>query len=184
MRLDAERVGRRPGVAARRVSAAGRAVAAALAAGGLACGGAPDSAAQDVICTLERVIDGDTVVCRGGERVRLIGIDTPEMNDAPLGKLARDFLVSLAAPGTRLRVERDVELRDRYGRLLAYLYLPDGHMLNLELVRAGYAVPYTLPPNVRYVDEILAASRAARAEGAGLWGHEGFGDDSPGAESR
>ena len=129
--------------------------------------------AQESGCTVLRVIDGDTIECEGGERVRLILIDTPELSDRPLGSLAREVLTALAPPGTELRVELDAQSRDRYRRMLAYLYLPDGRMLNEELVRRGYATVMVVPPNVKYVDLIRAAARAAREERVGLWGLTG-----------
>lgn len=126
--------------------------------------------AQQGSCMVGRVIDGDTLECTSGERVRLTLIDSPEMHQEPLGALARQALLELAPPGTDLRVELDVAERDRYRRVLAYLYLPDGTMVNEEMVRRGYATAMVVPPNVRYVDRIRRAARLARAEGAGLWG--------------
>lgn len=133
------------------------------------------------------VIDGDTVDLRlsGGdrERVRLIGIDTPETKrpDTPVecfGKEAASALASLLPKGTEVTIERDVELRDRFGRLLGYLYrADDGLFVNFEMVRTGFAVALTFPPNVTYADEFREASAAARDSGTGLWsrcasGHE------------
>ena len=133
-----------------------------------------------------RAIDGDTLELADRERVRLIGIDTPETrfnsklardmkrsgDDAAtiiaMGKRASDFTKTLAE-GKRVRLEFDVERRDRYGRLLAYVYLPDGTMLNEELLREGYAQVYTFPPNVRYVDRFLRLQRTARENKRGLW---------------
>ena len=123
-----------------------------------------------------RVIDGDTVEVRfrgGLERVRLIGVDTPE-TVAPgepvecFGREATAF-TRRWLEGRRVRLELDVELRDRYGRLLAYVWA-GGELFNEVLVREGYAQVATFPPNVRYVDRFLAAQREARREGRGLWG--------------
>ncbi|MFW6199244.1 MAG: thermonuclease family protein [Gemmatimonadota bacterium] len=125
-------------------------------------------------CTVERIIDGDTFVCESGERVRLILVDTPEMADEPLGRMARSFLRDLIPPGTEVTLEMDVGERDRYGRLLAYVRLSDGRMVNRVLAREGYAQVMVVQPNVRHVETIRAAVDSARAEGAGLW------DDSPG----
>lgn len=119
---------------------------------------------------VERVIDGDTFVCDSGERVRLILVDTPEMDEEPLGELARGFLLDLMPPGTRVDLEIGVEERDRYGRILAYVRLPDGRMVNRILAREGYARVMVVPPNVRHVEAIRAAVDSARGEGAGLWG--------------
>lgn len=127
-------------------------------------------------CSVERVIDGDTFVCEGGERVRLILVDTPEMGDEPLGRLAREFVTQLLPPGTEVGLRLGVQERDRYGRLLAYVELPDGRMLNRVVAREGYAQVMVVPPNVDEVERIRAAVDSARAEGAGLWGRPGFGE--------
>ena len=122
------------------------------------------------------VSDGDTVRVRldSGrvERVRYIGIDTPETAkpDAPgecYADRARDFNERLV--GDRdVRLELDVEERDRYGRLLAYVYV-GGTNVGAELVRRGYAVPLTVPPNVRHVTDISRLARDARSNRRGLW---------------
>ncbi len=127
-----------------------------------------------------RVIDGDTISVRVGgrvETVRLIGIDTPEtvhpeQPPEPFGKEARDYLASLLDEGT-VCLERDVSERDRYGRLLRYVWLQDGTLVNEALLLAGLAVVTTYPPDVKYVESrFLPAQQAARAAGRGLWGAE------------
>jgi micrococcal nuclease len=134
-----------------------------------------------------RVVDGDTIVVRldgADERVRLIGIDTPESVDprTPVecfGKEASDHAASLLPRGTAVRLVRDVEARDRFDRLLAYVYRAgDGLFVNLALAEAGYADVATFPPNVAHVDELTAAVARARAEGRGLWSACG-GPDEP-----
>ena len=128
--------------------------------------------------TLVKVVDGDTIdVTINGtkERVRLIGIDTPETKkpNTPVecfGPEASAFTTSLLPEGTLLHLERDVEARDKYDRLLAYAYLTDGTFVNLEIVRQGYASVLTIPPNVAHADEFVQAARAAEAADAGLWG--------------
>jgi micrococcal nuclease len=128
--------------------------------------------------TVERVVDGDTVVFDidgRRETVRLIGIDTPETvkPDSPVecfGPEASAATKALLPEGTEVRLERDVEARDDYDRLLAYAYRArDGMFVNLELVRQGYAVLLTFPPNVAHVDEFVDAAEQARAAGRGLW---------------
>ncbi len=128
--------------------------------------------------TLVRVTDGDTITVRidgENEKVRLIGIDTPETKkpDTPVqcfGPEASAFTESLLPEGTPLYLERDVEPRDRFGRLLAYVYLAaDGTFVNLEIVRQGYARLLTIPPNVAHVDEFVEAARAAERDDIGLW---------------
>jgi micrococcal nuclease len=137
-----------------------------------------------------RVIDGDTIkVDLQGqtESVRLIGIDTPEsrVNDKAMrdsersgqdlaaivsqGKEATAFTRSRVKKGDTVRLETDVQLRDKYHRLLAYVWLPDGTMLNEAIVRAGYAQPVTYPPNVKYQSIFLEAARDARKNRRGLW---------------
>ena len=127
-----------------------------------------------------RVVDGDTLVIdrgRGNERLRYIGVDAPESvkPDTPVEFMGHEASVANAAlvEGRDLVLERDVSDTDQYGRLLRYAWLHDGdawRMVNLELVRAGYAQAVTYPPDVRWTDELRAAERAARDAGAGLWG--------------
>lgn len=120
----------------------------------------------------ERVIDGDTVVLDGGERVRLIGVDTPEVHHPSkpvqyFGRQASAFTERLVE-GKLVRLEYEQRRRDRYGRTLAYLRLEDGTFVNLEIIRMGYGFAYTKFP-FRYMDEFRAAERAARTNNAGLW---------------
>lgn len=123
-----------------------------------------------------RVIDGDTfeIVNRGTkERVRLIGVDTPEAVKPnspvePLGKEASNFTKKMIE-GKMVRLEFDVQERDQYGRLLAYVYLEDGTMLNSRLLEEGLASIVTIPPNVRMADTFLKIQRKARQEKKGIW---------------
>ncbi|MEO5679648.1 MAG: thermonuclease family protein [Acidimicrobiales bacterium] len=144
------------------------------------CGSSQDGAAPAGTATVERVVDGDTVAVRlaGGrrERVRLLGIDTPESvkPHTPVqcfAKEASSRLASLLPRASSVRLVRDVEERDRYGRLLAYLYRqPDGLFVNLDMARGGYAQLLTYPPNVAHVEELQRAVREARDARRGLWG--------------
>lgn len=122
-----------------------------------------------------RTVDGDTVYVRyRGEEldVRLIGIDTPEVDPGIgvecYGEEASRF-TDASLTGRTVRLEFDVERRDRFGRVLAYVWVED-ELFNLRLVAEGYAEVTTFPPNVRYVDDYEAAERRARAAGLGLWG--------------
>jgi micrococcal nuclease len=124
-----------------------------------------------------RVVDGDTVQVRvegRHVRVRYIGIDTPESvrPGAPVqcfAKRASAFNARLVV-GERVRLVSDAERRDRYGRLLAYVYrVRDGLFVNAELVRRGYARTLTIPPNVAYAAEFRRLAAAARRKGRGLW---------------
>lgn len=155
-----------------------------LAAGLLAAGCATPEAGADGGATVEHVVDGDTIdVLVGGrsERVRLIGIDTPEIahaatgdrpgNDAEcFGDEASAFTASLLPVGTPVRLERDVVGRDDYGRLLAYVHrASDDLFVNHEVVRRGYARPLTIPPNVTHHELMIEAARDAEQDDAGLW---------------
>ncbi len=134
--------------------------------------------AVEANATVSRIVDGDTIVVRVDgteERVRLIGIDTPESVDPRrpvmcFGKEAGAHIESLIPPGTPVRLERDVEARDRYDRLLAYVVrASDGVFVNLAMVADGYADQYTFPPNVAHTDAFRDAVAEARTEGRGLW---------------
>jgi micrococcal nuclease len=125
-----------------------------------------------------RVVDGDTIVARIGtrdEKIRLIGIDTPETVDPrkPVqcyGREASDRMKSLLPPGSPIRIERDVEERDIYRRLLAYVWRgSDDLFVNRAMVADGYAHLLTIPPNVAYTDEFTRAMSNARSSGLGLW---------------
>ena len=124
-----------------------------------------------------RVVDGDTIVTRaaGGaeERVRLLLVDTPETHPEAecYGPEASDFARGLMPRGSAVRLERDVTNRDRHGRLLRYVWLPDGTLLSERLAEAGMArhVVYR-GVDVRYRAHIAAAEQRARLAGAGLWG--------------
>jgi micrococcal nuclease len=129
------------------------------------------------------IVDGDTVKvlfdgskAGADETVRLIGIDTPETKrpNTPIqcfGLEATRFITALLPPGTRVRVERDVEQRDHYGRLLGYVFrAEDGLFVNDALARFGYAQQSTYPPNVAYVDRFRDSVSSARDASRGLWG--------------
>jgi micrococcal nuclease len=118
-----------------------------------------------------RVVDGDTVVLRAAGKSRLIGVDTPEVfgGQECFGREASAFAKRLLRVGLRVGVERDAEARDRYGRTLIYLRLPDGRSFNELLVSQGFAVPLTIPPNVRHAERFHELARRARERQAGLW---------------
>jgi len=136
------------------------------------------------------VTDGDTlkVMYQGKKQsVRLIGIDAPESrrNSKALkdsarssrdietivsqGKIAKKYVKTLVKKGDGVRIVFDLEKRDRYRRLLAYVYLADGRMLNDVIIRNGYASPLTIAPNVRYRNKFLRSYRYARKHRLGLW---------------
>jgi micrococcal nuclease len=120
-------------------------------------------------CTVARIIDGDTFVCAGGSRIRLILIDADERGQSVHADSATALVERLMPPGARVRLDFDVELYDRYRRVLAYVHT-DSAFVNLELVRRGLARVAVYPPNVGMVDRIRAAADSARAERLGVWG--------------
>jgi micrococcal nuclease len=155
-----------------------------------------------VYATVVEVYDGDTILVRVGgleERVRLIGIDCPEARENEkhfrdarrdkrhrpaelirLGRKAKKFTAKMAPPGSTVRLEFDAQERDKYGRLLAYVWLRQGPgaggqgpgkevMLNALLVKEGMAGLMTIPPNVRHVELFKRLQAEARAAGRGLW---------------
>jgi micrococcal nuclease len=119
-----------------------------------------------------RVIDGDTIVISGGERVRYIGIDTPELGEEP-EPLAEEATTANRemVDGKTVRLERDVSETDRFGRLLRYVWI-DGTMVNAELVRMGLAEAKEYPPDTRYQPLLEAAELEARLAGRGMWGRD------------
>ena len=139
---------------------------------------------NDILVT--RAVDGDTLVLENKERVRLIGIDTPEMHESDklerdarrsgqdtetikqLGRRAYEFTKKLVE-GKRVRLEFDAERFDKYNRLLAYVYLEDGTFVNAEIVRQGYASLLTIPPDVKYAELFQKLYKEAREKKRGLW---------------
>ena len=132
--------------------------------------------------TVEFVIDGDTIDAiidgPGGpteERVRLIGIDTPETKkpDEPVecfGPEATAFVERLLPVGTPIRIERDVVSRDDFGRILGYIFrADDGIFVNYEVIRQGYGTPLSIEPNTTYRELMVDAATAAEADDVGLW---------------
>lgn len=124
-------------------------------------------------CVLLRIVDGDSITCRDLGAVRLIGVDSPERGQAPFAAAATQALAALAPLGDTLQLEADVDGRDRYGRLLAYVWR-DGVLLNWLMLRHGWAVLLTVPPNVQFVDYFTDAQERARSEQRGLWKVDGF----------
>ena len=122
--------------------------------------------------TVARVVDGDTLVLRGGARLRLLQIDAPEAGGECHSAASARELARLARPGTRVSVEADRRLDrvDRYGRLLRYVYVATTNV-NVELVRRGAATPWFYRgERGRYADRLLSAVREAREAQRGMWG--------------
>lgn len=138
----------------------------------------------DIYQKVTEVNDGDTVtiitksflgIIIKTEKVRLIGIDAPELAQEPFGRKAKNHLKKILRESDWLvKVELDVQKRDRYGRVLAYLWTKQGEMVNYRMVRDGYAMVYTVAPNVKYAEKLLEAQRLAREEGRGIWGKDGL----------
>jgi micrococcal nuclease len=146
--------------------------------------------AETVRVKVVRIVDGDTIqVSMNGkkEKVRFIGIDTLESRKnkrayrqarswgvpveeiVRMGREAKKITSKMIPPGTVVDLEFDVDQRDRYGRLLAYVWVGPRTMLNAELVRIGYAQQATFPPNVKYVDLFRKLARQAREQNRGHW---------------
>jgi len=140
--------------------------------------------------TVTRIIEGDTLQALYGgveKRIRLIGVDTPESRvnrkakkDAnmseqdiktiiEMGKKAKKYVDGLVKRGDLITIEFDVQKMDKYGRLLCYVYLSNGKMLNEEVVKAGYANVMSIPPNVKYKDRFFRAYKQAKESNMGLW---------------
>jgi micrococcal nuclease len=145
-----------------------------------------DGHQSPAVSRVVRAVDGDTLKLDNGERVRLIGVDTPELHEnsklyrdaartgqdakiiLQMGQVAYDFTRKLVE-GKEVRLEFDVQARDKHGRLLAYVYLNDGTFLNEEIIKNGYAYPMAIPPNVKHASDFRALFEQARAKGLGLW---------------
>ena len=120
-----------------------------------------------------RVIDGDTIILDGNERVRLIGVDTPESVDRrrpvqAFGKEAAEF-TRVLLEGKTVNLVYEGNRRDRYGRTLAYVYTTDGTLANAAIIREGYGFAYTKYPFSK-MDEFRRLELEARHDGRGLWG--------------
>ena len=129
------------------------------------------SNAQDVV-RVKRVVDGDTLLLFNGEKVRLIGVDTPETKHPQkpverFGKEAHLFTKKMVER-KEVRLEYDQTRRDRFGRILAYVYLMDGTFLNAEIIKQGYGFAYIKYP-FKYMEEFGQYQREAMENKRGLW---------------
>ena len=128
-------------------------------------------------CIVRRIIDGDTFECgisRARFSVRLLGIDAPEARQRPFGPRATARLQKLLPIRSKVLLELDVRERDRYGRVLAYVWTNDALMVNEEMLRAGFALVDIEPPDVKYAEALRAAAREAQDARAGLWTTNAF----------
>jgi micrococcal nuclease len=147
-------------------------VAASLAAlvASAACAGADGSAAERPV-VVTRIVDGDTLMVRGGDLIRLVQIDAPEAGGECYSAASTRELTRLAAPGSRVKLRTDPRLDrvDVYGRLLRYVQVK-GMNVNVELVRRGAATPYFFDGDRgRHAGALLAAVSSARTERRGMW---------------
>ena len=119
-----------------------------------------------------RVVDGDTIITEDGLRIRYIGINTPETKHPAkpveyFGREASEFNKNLVA-GKKVKLKYDIQKFDKYGRVLAYVYVDD-IFVNAKLVEEGYAQVFTVPPNVKYINLFLILQEKARSDKKGLW---------------
>ncbi len=138
----------------------------------------PPATPRQLECTVTRVADGDSMTCGSAGRVRILMIDAPELSQGKEGRDARNVLLRLMPIGTVVRIETDVTRQDQHGRILGYVYLPDGRMVNEEMARSGYVTALVYPPNVRHDKLIRSAVADARQARRGLWS-TGFFSCSP-----
>lgn len=162
--------------------AACAAIAAALLLAAAGCGGSEAEPGEEITATVSRIVDGDTIVANLGgreERVRYIGIDTPESVKPNaevdcFGPEASDENERLLPSGSAIRLVVGAEPRDRYGRLLAYVYRKNGAgqelFVNADLVARGFADARVFPPNTSHAGEFAQLRKRARRAGLGLWG--------------
>ena len=127
--------------------------------------------AQEAV-SVKRVIDGDTLLLTNGEKVRLIGVDTPETKhpQKPVQRFGQEayLFTKRMVEGKEVRLDYDWQRRDKYGRLLAYVYLLDGTFLNAEIIKQGFGFAYTRFP-FKYLEEFRKYEREARENKRGLW---------------
>lgn len=126
-----------------------------------------------VFYRVKTVYDGDTLALEDGRKIRLLGINTPEirhknqMADAG-GMEAKQWLIN-KLKGARIRIETDVEQQDKYGRILAHVFTERNEYINQILVEAGLAAVSIYPPNLLYADRLLQAEQKAENEKVGIW---------------
>ncbi|SKC08037.1 micrococcal nuclease [Sphingobacterium nematocida] len=126
-----------------------------------------------------KLVDGDTFWVEDGDshriKVRLIGIDAPEARNAfkkkkhPFGAESKAYLGKMVENSPYINLTFDVDRTDAYGRTLAYAFLPDGTMINERMVRDGYAILMTYPPNIKYEQKLRDAQKKARESNLGIW---------------
>lgn len=140
------------------------------------CASYPTECAQDAIFTVTKVIDGDTLTLNDGTRVRLIGVDTPELHHPtkPVQFFAEEAykFTRKLAEGKKVRLAYDWQKIDKYDRTLAYVYLMDGTFINAEIIKKGYGFAYTKYP-FKYLEDFRKYEKEAREKCSGLWAEGG-----------
>ncbi len=127
---------------------------------------------------VKRVFDGDTVMLENGTKIRLLGINAPEVehrnkSGQPGGEEAKRWLEGVVL-GKKIRLQKDIEKKDKYGRTLAHIFTQDRRHINLELVEAGLATVNIHPPNLKFTDELLRAQKLAESKKLGVWEYPGY----------
>lgn len=127
---------------------------------------------------VKQVYDGDTLVLAGGKKVRMLGINTPEVENSrkrgePGGERAKRWLAA-QLQGKKVRLETDVVRRDKYRRHLAHVFSEEGRHLNRELLEQGLATVNIHPPNLKYADMLIAAQQSAESRKLGVWGDSAY----------
>jgi len=133
----------------------------------------PLAAQERSACVVARIVDGDTFYCADGTKVRPIGFDAPERGQGAVADSATAEFARWVPVGDTVRLERDVSRTDRYGRRLAWVWRGDT-LVNERMVASGWAVLYTVPPDLRHVERLRRAQQRARAGKSGLWGMPEF----------
>lgn len=122
-----------------------------------------------------KINDGDTIVIEGNEKIRFLMVDTPEVYNVdspePYGEQASEFTKELLT-GKQVSLEYDIEREDPYGRTLAYVYLPDGRMVNEMLLEEGLAKVVVYEPNDKYEEKFREIEDTAKKSKQGIWGIE------------
>lgn len=116
-----------------------------------------------------KVIDGDTITIDTGQKIRYIGINTPEIETSECYATEASKINSNLVLGKTVKLEKDVSEVDKYGRLLRYVYL-DNQMINDELVKDGFAKIETVPPDVKFKGQFIKSEKYAKENNRGIWG--------------
>ena len=122
---------------------------------------------------IKKIHDGDTILLENGTKLRLLGINTPEVSKRDKiadegGEEAKQWLIE-KLKGTKIKLRYDLERKDKYGRVLAHVFTKNNEHINLQLVAYGLAIANIYPPNLKYADKLIAAQQQAELQQLGLW---------------